>query len=185
MKPCPTYELNNLYKKFPHLNPQKVANPLKPTPLQEIPALSSAYQFKASSSASQSKEAPALKNFFDKVNAIKAQDKNGRNRLKEMKGLSSSLMTMESVGRAPPGKSPGAASAYQMPGRSSSATSLVSFPRTNQQKNNRNSPQQNQGGTGKTNGRQQSNGFNGNNGRRGMMFFLIFFETYFILEFWG
>lgn len=170
MKPCPTYELNNLYNKFPHLNPQKVANPLKPTPLVEIPALSSANQPKASSSSSH------LKNFFDKVNATKAQDKNGRNRLSEVKGLglSSSLMTMESAGRASTGQSNGnngAASAYQMPGRSSSSTSLVGFPRTNQQKNNRNSPQQSQGSTGKANGRQQSNGFNGNNGRRGMMFF--------------
>lgn len=36
VKPCPTYELNNLYIKFPHLNPNKVANPLKPIPLAEV-----------------------------------------------------------------------------------------------------------------------------------------------------
>lgn len=36
VKPCPTYELNNLYNKFPHLNPNKVPNPLKPVPLKDI-----------------------------------------------------------------------------------------------------------------------------------------------------
>lgn len=36
VKPCPTYELNNLYNKFPHLNPNKVPNPLKPVPLRDM-----------------------------------------------------------------------------------------------------------------------------------------------------
>lgn len=36
LKPCPTYELNNLYNKFPYLNPNKVPNPLKPIPLQDV-----------------------------------------------------------------------------------------------------------------------------------------------------
>lgn len=31
IRPCPTYELNNLYLKFPHLNSEKVPNPLKPS----------------------------------------------------------------------------------------------------------------------------------------------------------
>lgn len=30
MKDCPTYEFNAMYQKFPHLNPNKVENPLKP-----------------------------------------------------------------------------------------------------------------------------------------------------------
>lgn len=30
-KPCPAYEMMNLYNKFPHLNPSKVPNPLKPS----------------------------------------------------------------------------------------------------------------------------------------------------------
>lgn len=31
IRPSPTYQLNNMYEKFPHLNPNKVPNPLKPT----------------------------------------------------------------------------------------------------------------------------------------------------------
>lgn len=31
IRPCPTYELNNMYLKFPHLNSEKVPNPLKPS----------------------------------------------------------------------------------------------------------------------------------------------------------
>lgn len=30
IRPCPTFELNNMYSKFPHLNSEKVPNPLKP-----------------------------------------------------------------------------------------------------------------------------------------------------------
>lgn len=30
IRPCPTYELNNMYLKFPHLNSKKVPNPLEP-----------------------------------------------------------------------------------------------------------------------------------------------------------
>lgn len=30
-KPCPAYEMNSLYTKYPHLNPAKVPNPLKPS----------------------------------------------------------------------------------------------------------------------------------------------------------
>lgn len=31
IRPCPTYELNNMYLKFPHLKSEKVLNPLKPS----------------------------------------------------------------------------------------------------------------------------------------------------------
>lgn len=36
MKPCPTYEMNNLYMRFPHLNPNKVPNPFESTHSNDV-----------------------------------------------------------------------------------------------------------------------------------------------------
>lgn len=35
MRPCALFELNNMYTKYPHLNKEKVPNPLKPTQAQK------------------------------------------------------------------------------------------------------------------------------------------------------
>lgn len=175
MKPSPTYEMNNLYMKYPHLNPQKVPNPLKPMPLHEIPALSAL-------NAERQAKKPDLKEFFDKVNAKNAQEQRNANRLSDMKKreFSNSMMSLpgglglgnaDSASGQARGKN--VSPANRMPPRSSTSISLVGFPRSNgpnQQKgNNRKSPQTNQGGpNNKSNGRPQSNTSNGNNGRKGM-----------------
>lgn len=167
MKPSPTYEMNNLYMKYPHLNPQKVPNPLKPTPLQEIPTLSALNLVKK----------PDLKEFFDKVNAKKSQEQRNANRLSDMKKreFSNSMMSLPGNVDSASGQARGknASPANHMPQRSSTSISLVGFPRStgsNQQKtNNRKSPQTNQSGANnKLNARPQSNASNGNNGRKGM-----------------
>lgn len=66
VKPCPTYDLNNLYVKFPYLNANKVANPLVPVPLADVKRST-----QQKPDTSSQKMAGRLQELFDKVNATR------------------------------------------------------------------------------------------------------------------
>lgn len=168
MKPCPTYELNNLYATFPHLNPNKVPNPLKPVPMHEIPSLSNA-------KAQSNNKTSGLQNLFDKVNAKNAEE---QKRVSQMKrsGISGSLVSLTRQNaflstadpRSAQSNGKNGTSAHRMPGRSATSISLVGFPRStaaNETKKSRKSPETQNGQ--KSNGRAQASPANGNNTPRG------------------
>lgn len=96
VKPCATYELNNLYLKFPYLNPNKVANPLKPVPLKDLKRPATTAAAAAAKKAPQEIPDPKLQDFFDKVNkehAKKMQQQLNSGALKKTE-LTNSLLSL-------------------------------------------------------------------------------------------
>lgn len=61
IRPCPPYEFNNMYAKFPHLKAEKVLNPLKATPSQK-PSAPAAHQRNERTTNSGLKEMSAITN---------------------------------------------------------------------------------------------------------------------------
>lgn len=153
MKPCPAYALNNLYAKYPHLNPDKVPNPLKPIPLDEL-------RRPNGNTANKSQQnSGTLQEFFDKINEKKSHGGQSTNRLHQMKELTSSLTSLPAFST----NSQINSAANRMPGRSVSSINLQGITRiagSNPQKNGQKpqqTPQPN--GQNRTNdsNRQQSN----------------------------
>lgn len=103
IRPCPPYELNNMYQKFPHLNAEKVPNPLKATPK---PAQNSTKKMPDNKPAKNSHEQ-------------RAKTSNSARGLQNMSKLTGSLSTLI-----------GSAKVLANQGRSSSSTNLAGAKRS-------------------------------------------------------
>lgn len=167
VKPCATYDLNNLYIKFPHLNPNKVENPLKPDPLKDVRNPEAANK---TSVVADSK----LKNFFDKVNkGKKAPQQLGTSPLQKTE-MTNSLLSLTTLNNknanATTGQQP-----HRMPPRSASSFNLTGISRiegSNPQKGGRKSSPQingqinnNKNQIGNTNNRNENNKTQNSNGK--------------------
>lgn len=123
IKPCPTYELNNLYVKFPHLNPDKVSNPLKPTPLGD-------YFLGERLHYTKSNHQQPLNQSRD--NRTHSSLNGNRAGGISKSSLTSSLMSLPTFTNKNVDKTPQNESLNRrMPGRSSSSISLVGVPKAN------------------------------------------------------
>lgn len=163
IKPCPTYAMDNLYAKFPHLNPNKVPNPLKSTPMDQLgrpppPINNNTHRTQST-----------LQHFFDKViekNAKKGEmGRPGLNSLNEMKELTSSLMSL-------PGQSTDQmqSGVNRMPQRSVSSINLPGISRmtgANPQKGRKSPQPQQANGQARQNGNQRQQSANQNNRSKG------------------
>lgn len=144
VKPCPTYDLNNMYLKYPHLNPNKVLNPLKPASMQQSNGRTS-----QNSASGSDRMAPELKNLFEKVNNDRAKSTQQQNKqlpnasnLKDMKKseLTNSLLSLPTSFEADLKLGPSSGSTVnRMPGRSATSISLVGVSKkdNNGRNNNR------------------------------------------------
>ncbi|XP_055299892.1 uncharacterized protein LOC129567252 [Sitodiplosis mosellana] len=166
VKPCATYELNNLYIKFPHLNPNKVANPLKPVPLKDVkrPAATN------KDGKTQKIDDPKLKDFFDKVNkehAKKSQQQLNSTQLKKSE-LTNSLMSLPVFAN---NNTTGEHQAMnRMPPRSASSFNLTGITRiegSNPQKGSRKSSPQVNGQNGNNRNQNANAKIKGSQGQNG------------------
>lgn len=120
IKPSPTYDLNNLYIKFPYLNPDKVPNPTKPPPLKKSPDYSHTKN-NSQSASNQSKD-----------NRRQSSLNGNRTGGISKSSLANSLMSLPTFTNKTVDKTPhNQSSNRQMPGRSSSSISLVGVPKAN------------------------------------------------------
>ncbi|XP_031634243.1 uncharacterized protein LOC116347682 [Contarinia nasturtii] len=114
VKPCPTYELNNLYLKFPHLNPNKVANPLRPTSLD----LTKRSTASAKPNENTAKSVGGLQGLFDKINQeAKLKKSESTNSLHSLPNFDNNMATNHPK--------------HRMPERSVSSLNLTGITRMN------------------------------------------------------
>lgn len=123
VKPSPTYDLNNLYINFPHLNPNKVPNPLKPA--QDLKRHSNI------GNGHGTKMSPGLQNLFDKSNREKTQNPrhssnaNHSNQMKKTE-LSNSLISLPAMLNTNSNlRHQNGLSANRMPGRSLTSINMI------------------------------------------------------------
>lgn len=127
VKPSPTYDLNNLYMNFPHLNPNKVPNPLKPA---QDPKRQSNIR------NGEAKMSPGLQNLFDKANKEKSQNPRHPNQMMKKTELSNSLLSLPASSNTNPNsRNQNGLSANRMPGRSLTSISLVGQKSSSAQEN--------------------------------------------------
>lgn len=165
IKPCPAYALNSLYEKFPHLNKDKVPNPLKPVTVDQSRRPNNTDNRPHQNSG-------PLQDFFDKLNKEKKSQgaPPNANRLNQMKELTSSLTSLPAFYTNGQNNS----AAHRMPGRSVSSINLPGISRisgSNPQKGGQ-KQQQNANGQNRNNerpkqdNRQQSNDQNRAKGKK-------------------
>lgn len=104
--PCPTYQLNNIYQKFPHLNADKVPNPLKPAPKQTQNVTNNAQKMPASAPAKNCNEqrpnisnsGRGLKNMSELTNSLTSLPVS--NKMLASRGRSSSSINLAGAKRS-------------------------------------------------------------------------------------
>lgn len=181
VKPCATYQLDNLYKKYPHLNPNKMAQPLKPVPLKDLNGPV------AGNKNGQIKPItdPKLRDFFDKVNkeqARKAHDQISRSPLRKSE-LTNSLMSLP-VFNNNSNATVEQPARNRMPPRSSSSFNLTGISRiegSNPQKSNRKPLQQGNGQNGNNKNQNGNNRNENGNGKAKCKWRFSFKIKYFII----
>lgn len=105
IRPCPTYELNNMYLKFPHLNSAKVPNPLKPLQNSTNNARNKSAEFDKMSAerATSSRELKAKKSHSvhgsREMHELSSQSVSNKNSLAH-RGRSSSSIDLTVVSKA-------------------------------------------------------------------------------------